>query len=84
MPFHYKPEVNDYVKWKNLEGWVYFKDEQYISIEISVKDKICNKGTHHKKDHLLVLCYYNQWHELEYVKSRKSKYDESIDAMCQS
>lgn len=76
MPFHYNPKVNDYVKWKHLEGWVYFKDEQYISIEIGVKDKHCNKGTHHKKDHLLVLCYYNQWHELEYVTSRQSIHDD--------
>jgi hypothetical protein len=76
MPFHYNPKVNDYVKWKHLEGWVYFKDEEYVSIEIAVKDKVCDKGTHHKKDHLLVLCYYNQWHELEYVASRESVYDD--------
>jgi hypothetical protein len=79
MPFHYNPKVNDYVKWKHMEGWVYFKDEEYISIEIAVKDKPCNKGSFHKKDHLLVICYCNQWHELEYVKSRQSKYDESND-----
>ena len=79
MPFHYIPKVNDYVKWKHMEGWVYFKDEEYISIEIAVKEKKCNRGTHHKKDHLLILCYHNQWHELEYVKSRQSKYDESND-----
>lgn len=78
MPFHYNPKVNDYVKWKHMEGWVYFKDEEYISIEIAVKDKLCNKGTHHKKDHLLVLCYYNQWHELEYVTSRQSVYDDAV------
>ena len=77
MPFHYKPKVNDYVRWKNLEGWIYFKDDTYVSIEIAVKDKVCNKGSFHKKDHLLVLCYYNQWNDLEYVKSRQSKYDES-------
>ena len=79
MPFHYIPKVNDYVKWKHMEGWIYFRDDEYISIEIAVKEKKCNRGTHHKKDHLLVLCYHNQWHELEYVKSRQSKYDESND-----
>lgn len=78
MPFHYIPKVNDYVKWNNLEGWVYFKDEEYISIEIAVKDKACNKGSFHKKDHLLVLCYYNQWNQLEYVTSRESVYDTDV------
>ena len=77
MPFHYIPKVNDYVKWKHMEGWVYFKDEQYISIEIGVKEKRCDKGIpHHKKDHLLVLCYHNQWSELEYVTSRESVHDD--------
>ena len=80
MVSHYTPKVNDYVKWKNLDGWVYFKDDEYITIEIAVKEKKCDKGTHHKKDHLLVICYQNQWKELEYVKSRASKYDESNDA----
>jgi len=75
MPFHYIPKVNDYVKWKHMEGWVYFKDEEYISIEIAVKDKLCNKGSFHKKDHLLILCYQNQWNQLEYVTSRESVYD---------
>ena len=77
MVTHYTPKVDEYIRWKNLEGWVYFKDDAYVSIEIAVKDKVCNKGTHHKKDHLLVLCYHNQWNELEYVKTRQSKYDES-------
>ena len=53
MTSHYKPKVNDYVKWKDLEGWVYFYDDSYITIEIAVKDKACSIGTHHKKDHLL-------------------------------
>ncbi len=75
MVAHYTPKVNDYVKWKNLEGWVYFRDDEYITIEIAVKEKKCTKGTNHKKDHILVVCYHNQWKDLEYVKSRASKYD---------
>lgn len=82
MPFHYIPKVNDYVKWKNIDGWVYFKDDEYITIEIAVKEKKCTKGTHHKKDHILVVCYHNQWKELEYVKSRVSKYDEKDGPVC--
>jgi hypothetical protein len=30
----YEPQVNDFVKWnKGVEGWVYFKCEDYITIE---------------------------------------------------
>lgn len=82
MVAHYTPKVNDYVKWKNLEGWVYFRDDEYITIEIAVKEKKCTKGTFHKKDHILVICYHNQWKELEYVKSRASKYDEEDGPVC--
>ena len=39
----YKPVIDDYVRWKteyhDVEGWVYFADPEYISIEIGVKDK---------------------------------------------
>ena len=38
---NYIPQVDDYVRWKNHEGWVYFKCDQSISIEIGVKDKVC-------------------------------------------
>jgi len=76
----YVPKVNDYVKWKpHIEGWVYFKDKKYITIEIGVKPKdnenyeACSI---HRNDRLMVLCYHNQWKELTYVKSRKSKYEE--------
>ena len=76
----YEPQVNDYVKWtKGVEGWVYFKDNEYITIEIGVKPK--NQENYeacsiHRNDRLMVLCYHSQWKELEYVKSRESKYEE--------
>ena len=39
----YTPEVNDYVLWERekfpIEGWVYFKDSSYITIEIGVRCK---------------------------------------------
>ena len=29
------PQVDDYVRWGDLEGWVYFKDpNHYLTIEI--------------------------------------------------
>ena len=67
----YIPQVDDYVKWKNHEGWGYFKCDQSISIEISVKEKTCSLGTFHKKDHTLIVCANFQWDELEYVKNRR-------------
>ena len=67
------------------EGWVYFKCdptpkkkgfpkvEHYITIELGVQNKSkeeCQKSLH-KKNHVLLLCYHTQWHELEYVKNRR-------------
>ena len=73
----YHPKVNDYVKWtdslgKVIEGWVYFVDKEYITIEIGVTEKPDDLVHFHKKTHCLVLCYANYWNELEYVKSREN------------
>ena len=39
----YTPKINDYVRWEkgkfSIEGWVYFVDQSYITIEIGVKCK---------------------------------------------
>ena len=35
----YQPKIDDYVKWRNVEGWVYFTCSEYLTIEISVKNK---------------------------------------------
>ena len=74
----YTPKLDDYVKWtdslgKVVEGWVYFVDSEYITIEIGVKckdDENIADCPIHKKTHCLVLCYPQYWHELEYIKSR--------------
>jgi hypothetical protein len=72
----YKPKVDDYVKWKkDIEGWVYFVDENYITIETQVIPK--NKENYeacslHRNDRVLVLCYRNQWKDLTHVKTRTS------------
>ena len=53
-------KVNDYVQWNDLQGWVYFKCEEYITIEISVKDKpYCeySKSDKHQKVHCCVVCF---------------------------
>ena len=70
---NYKPKINDYVRWKHLEGWIYFVGELYITIEIMVREKSeqsykdCNL---HRNERCLVLCFPEQYGELEYIKSR--------------
>ena len=29
----------------------------------------------HKKNHVLLLCYHFQWHQLEYIKNRRDSID---------
>ena len=78
----YTPEVDDYVRWTRKngsvdEGWVYFKCDETISIEVGVKDKpYCEytKNEKHKKIHILVCCPSFLWHELEYVNNRRDWY----------
>ena len=78
---NYEPQVNDYVKWtKGVGGWVYFKDKEYITIEYNVrpKDEINIECCPiHRNERLLVICYKEQWEELEYITSRKSIYEET-------
>jgi hypothetical protein len=75
----YVPKVNDYVTWtKGVEGWVYFVDKEYVTIEIIVKPKDAinyEACSLHRNNRLLVLCYANQWKELKYIKSRESVYE---------
>jgi hypothetical protein len=77
----YEPQVNDYVKWtKGVEGWVYFKDKEYITIEYVVrpKDEINLECCPiHKNERLLVICYQQDWKELTYIKSRKSIHEKT-------
>ena len=39
MTTEYVPQLDDYVKWRTIEGWVYFVDSEYITIEIATKPK---------------------------------------------
>ena len=69
MTTNYKPRLNDYVKWKNLEGWIYYVDKEYVTIETSVTPKPeedLDKGTPHRNNRCLVLCYPEQYSQLEY------------------
>ena len=75
----YEPTINDYVKWKdNIEGWVYFKDIEYITIEVLVRPKHeddLKASPIHSNNRLLVICCPDHWKELTYIKSRKSVYE---------
>ena len=75
------------------EGWVYFKGDKeekkkgfrdnprYITIETGIKLKPnCeySKDERHKYIHTLLLCYESSWHELKFIKRRKSQFDDTI------
>ena len=65
----YEPVVDDYVKWKDIEGWVYYKGDEYITIEVAVKDKPKCEYTlneKHKKIHTLVVC--QTWYCFCYIR----------------
>ena len=76
----YEPKINDYVYLDDrVEGWVYFKGQDYITIEMNVKpktDENYDACSLHRNDRLLVLCYHNQWKDLTYIKSRESVYED--------
>ena len=73
------------------EGWVYFKADRvepkkgwatparYISIEIATKPRPqCDLSTFlHKRIHVCLCCYESNWHELEFIRRRVSKQDDS-------
>jgi|DEB0MinimDraft_10_1074344.scaffolds.fasta_scaffold16348_6 hypothetical protein len=75
----YSPQVNDYVIWNkgshSVEGWVYFKCPDYITIETKVWPKPVEDqsiGTFHRNERVLVICYVQSWNELTYIQSRPS------------
>ena len=82
----YEPQIDDYVIWDSPgrtdlckdEGWVYFKCNDYITIETGVRPRpkceYTNGKTLHKMVHTLVLCHEYHWHQLKWVKSRKRKH----------
>ena len=75
----YSPQVNDYVIWNkgshSVEGWVYFKCKEYITIETKVWPKPIEDqpvGTFHRNERVLVICYVQFWKDLQYIQSRSS------------
>ena len=57
----------------NLKG---IEQPRYITIETGVRPKPnCeySKNDPHKFVHTLLLCYQSSWHQLKFVKKRKTK-----------
>ena len=75
----YVPRKDDYVRWNRStgevdEGWVYFKGDEYISIEVLAKCKTDENVKHcplHKKIYVLIVCQNWFWNELEYISNRR-------------
>ena len=62
---------------RKKEGWREL--QRYVSIEISTKPRPqCDISTFlHKRIHVCLLCYECNWHELEFIRKRVSKHDDS-------
>lgn len=83
MKYKYEPKVHDYVMWRknNMthQGWVYYKGEEHISIELGVNEKPLSsyaKNQIHKKNHILIVCPRWEWDNLEYVTQRDGYHDD--------
>lgn len=59
------------------EGWRPL--QRYITIEIATKPRPqCDLSTFfHKRIHVCLVCYEDHWNELEYIRRRVSKHDDS-------
>ena len=74
----YHPKVNDRVRYKDQEGWVYFISDEYFTLEIATKPKEDDLVSMHKKHHVLLLVYRERYNELEYLGYRQSIYHDTI------
>ena len=77
----YIPQIDDYVSWRNVEGWIYYVDETHLTIEISVKPKEDDLVPMHKKHHCLVVVQHFNYDELVYVNSRRYSNASNLDDM---
>lgn len=74
----YQPTINDRVKWKDQEGWVYCITDRYFTLEVATKTREDDLGSLHKKYHVLVLVFKQFYHQVVYLGHRKSKYDDTL------
>ena len=70
---YYVPEVDHYVRHGDMEGWIYFVDKEYLTLEIMVREKSeesYNDARFHRNERCLVLVYPEDWKNLIFVKKR--------------
>ncbi len=77
----YTPQIDDYVSWRNVEGWVYYVDDTHLTIEIAVRPKEDDLVPMHRKHHCLVVVQHFQYDELVYVNSRRYSNASDLDDM---
>ena len=73
MSLDYFPEVDHYVRHGDMEGWIYFVDKEYLTLEIMVREKSeesYNDARFHRNERCLVLVYPEDWKNLEFIKKR--------------
>ena len=73
----YQPTVNDRVRWREHEGWVYTITEEYFTLEVATKLKEDNLLPIHKKHHVLILVFNNEFNNVVYLGHRQSQYDDT-------
>ena len=57
--------VGEQVRWKNLTGYVHFVDDSYITICVHEYDKNDPMALH-KKEKVCVICYPQDWKDVEH------------------
>ena len=73
----YSPTINDRVKWREHEGWVYSITDQYFTLEVATKPKEDDLLPIHKKHHVLILVFNNEYDNVTYLGHRLSQYDDT-------
>ena len=73
----YSPTINDRVKWREHEGWVYTITDEYFTLEVATKLKEDNLLPIHKKHHVLILVFNNEYDNVVYLGHRQSQYDDT-------
>ena len=73
----YQPTVNDRVRWREHEGWVYTITDEYFTLEVATKLKEDNLLPIHKKHHVLILVFNNEFNNVVYLGHRQSQYDDT-------
>ena len=74
--YSYKGDTHDNQR-RLKDNWLPLSN--YITIEIATKPRPqCNVSTFlHKRIHVCLCCYEDNWHELEYIRKRVSKQDDT-------